>query len=252
MNTFTSPAESISTDSYVRERMAPHPLDNHYLHLVDLLAAISLHKSDQHLRILDFGCGGSPYRKLFPNAIYSRADIEGDPTLDYIIGSNGKVNAPSSAFDLVISTQVLEHVADPQVYLAECLRVLTNQGKLILTTHGIFEEHGCPFDFHRWTADGLFLQLKCAGVTEVEMRKLTVGARAIMFFTQNWFHMFMNTKHPASGWVMRLMWRQIYRLRRITNAIADFTYGHLASCDTSAKDASIYVAIIATGIKPGA
>ena len=36
-------------------------------------------------------------------------------------------------------------------------------GFLVLTTHGLFGDHGCPYDFQRWTADGLRLLLERAG-----------------------------------------------------------------------------------------
>jgi hypothetical protein len=31
--------------------------------------------------------------------------------------------------------------------------------EVVLTTHGLFEDDGCPCDFPRWTADGLRLEL---------------------------------------------------------------------------------------------
>ena len=59
---------------------------------------------------------GSPYRSLFPNADYRRADFlrqEGD-VLDYILDANSCVKEKDQTFDFILSTQVLEHVDDPR------------------------------------------------------------------------------------------------------------------------------------------
>ncbi len=55
----------------------------------------------------------------------------------------------------MLSTQVLEHVTDPRLYLAECHRVLRPGGPLLLSTHGIMVYHPDPVDYWRWTGAGL-------------------------------------------------------------------------------------------------
>jgi hypothetical protein len=62
----------------------------------------------------------------------------------------------------VLSTQVLEHVADPALYLSECLRVLRPRGRL-LSTHGIMVYHPDPVDYWRWTCAGLRRAVEDAG-----------------------------------------------------------------------------------------
>ena len=76
---------------------------------------------------------------------------------------------------------MLEHVVEPEKYLRECLRLLRPGGKLVLTTHGIYADHPCPFDLHRWTADGLAALCKKSGFEVVTVNKLTVGPRALLF-----------------------------------------------------------------------
>jgi SAM-dependent methyltransferase len=55
----------------------------------------------------------------------------------------------------VLSTQVLEHVTDPDVYLSECFRVLRPGGRMLLSTHGLMVYHPDPDDYWRWTCAGL-------------------------------------------------------------------------------------------------
>src|SRR5688572_6193687 len=169
--------EGLADTQYLKPRIDPKPGDSFYLHLSDLKLALARHATDQPITILDFGCGGSPYQGLFPNARYHRADLPQVPDIDYVINEFGRVNAPDATFDLVLSTQVLEHCPDPGVYLAEAKRVLRPGGKLLLTTHGMFEEHGCPYDFHRWTQFGLQRIVEAGGFRINCIQKLTTGDR---------------------------------------------------------------------------
>lgn len=71
--------------AYNRSRLAPDVADAGYMALADLRAALEGVRSDESIRVLDYGCGGSPYRSLFPNANYKRADCVDVPGLDYVI-----------------------------------------------------------------------------------------------------------------------------------------------------------------------
>ncbi len=115
--------------------------------------------------ILDYGCGNKPYLELFQKKfdIYKGADLKGNRDADLMISSDGKVDAEDASFDCVLSSQVLEHVTDPQTYLAEALRLLKPGGSLILSTHGIWPYHPDPTDFWRWTGDGLQAEIRKAG-----------------------------------------------------------------------------------------
>lgn len=107
-------------------------------------------------RILDYGCADVPYRSFFPaDAEYVAADLPGNPNARLTLEDDGRVPGEASSFDLVVSTQVLEHVVDPTGYLAECFRVLRPGGRLLLSTHGTFVYHPDPDDYWRWTCAGL-------------------------------------------------------------------------------------------------
>jgi SAM-dependent methyltransferase len=115
-------------------------------------------------RILDYGCAEVPYRGFFAaGADYVAADLAGNPDATLTLAPDGTVPAPDRSFDAVLSTQVLEHVADPQLYLSEALRVLRPGGRMLLSTHGTFSYHPDPVDLWRWTCDGLKLIVERAG-----------------------------------------------------------------------------------------
>lgn len=173
----------IRSDPYLRERLSPEPGDFTYLHLADLRLAMENVRTSSAICMLDYGCGGSPYRALFPNADYRRADHlqkEGDQ-LNYVLDQTSRVHESNNTFDLILSTQVLEHVDDPVEYIRECYRLLKSGGELYITTHGSYPDHGCPHDYFRWTADGLARSLTSAGFEVCRVEKQTTGPRALFF-----------------------------------------------------------------------
>jgi ubiquinone/menaquinone biosynthesis C-methylase UbiE len=119
--------------------------------------------------VLDYGCGDTPYRKLFETKFerYVGCDVAGSENADAVLGSRGEIPVDSNSIDCVLSTQVLEHVDDPQCYLREAHRVLNGAGTLILSTHGVWPYHPHPTDYWRWTRTGLCHELQRAGFAVV-------------------------------------------------------------------------------------
>lgn len=242
-------AKDLSQAEYVRERCAPRRGDQFYLHLVDLLQALQPLATDEPISILDFGCGGSPYRMLFPKATYQRADIPGDPSLDYIIDEDGTFSAPDGAFDLVLSTQVLEHLLHPSSYIRECVRVLKPGGRLVLTTHGMFEEHGCPHDYRRWTADGLQAELQSGGLLDIQVQKITVGGRACLFYLGHWGAMMCEVSQTGWQAILKKVWSLWRHSLAAQHWIADHFYGHQRVCPAIQNSSPLYVALLAIARK---
>lgn len=115
--------------------------------------------------LLDLGCGEMPYRPLFAPRVarYVGADLPRNPLADVHLDGAGKVAMPDRSVDIVLSSQVLEHVPSPQAYLAEAYRLLKPSGTLLISTHGHWMYHPDPADFWRWTREGLVRQVEAAG-----------------------------------------------------------------------------------------
>lgn len=116
--------------------------------------------------ILDFGCGSSPYKSLFEACeSYTGVDIResGHPKKDskidlYYDGS--RLPLLNNRFDCVFSSEVLEHVPNVEEILGEINRVLKPKGLLVFTVPFAWEEHETPYDYARYTRDGLEQLLK--------------------------------------------------------------------------------------------
>lgn len=146
----------------VRSIIAPPIWDPYYYVSVKLRKAYEekipnfIH-SDKKYKILDYGCGDKPYEYIFENHVekYVGVDIGSNPKADFLINPGDKLNFINEEFDIVLSSQVLEHVEDTDSYLEECNRVLKQNGFLFLSTHGTWQYHASPYDYYRWTALGL-------------------------------------------------------------------------------------------------
>lgn len=162
-----------------REQIHSRGLTSQYRYVVrrleDLVRELGAARTPVGSRILDYGCASQPYRHLFgPGIEYVGADLHGNPNADVLLLDNGSVPEPDSSFDVLLSTQVLEHVEDPDHYLAEAYRLLRPGGALVLTTHGLMYYHPDPVDYWRWTHEGLIKLVRSAGF-EVEDAKGALG-----------------------------------------------------------------------------
>jgi len=100
--------------------------------------------------VLDVGCGDRPYKDWFKGCNYIPVDYHSGDI--FVNGENLPIK--SESIDLFFSTQVLEHVSDPQRFVDEAYRVLKPDGYAVISTHGTYPIHADP-DYWRWTEQGL-------------------------------------------------------------------------------------------------
>lgn len=136
--------------------------------------------------ILDYGSGDSPYEPLFEGiaSTYLRADVSGDVDIK-INEPDGAIPVESNSVDVVLSTQVLEHVSSTSDYLREALRVTRDKGLLVLSTHGVYPYHPDPADYWRWTASGLLKILSESGWEVLSIEGLIGRAPSALFLLQD-------------------------------------------------------------------
>jgi SAM-dependent methyltransferase len=114
-------------------------------------------KNKNILNLVDFGCGEMPYKTIVTPHVnsYTGVDIPSNRNADLYLNEQGILPLENSFADVIISTQVLEHVPEPKEYLNEAHRVLKSKGLLIISTHGYWMYHPNPNDYWRWTSAGL-------------------------------------------------------------------------------------------------
>lgn len=112
---------------------------------------------DDQTSILDAGAGEQPYRAIFKGLRYESTDMHGGfykNKQDFECELH-KIPKPNNHYDVVLLTQVLEHVPDPQAVLSELNRVLKPNGKLLISVPLNGPLHGEPWHFFQFTHHGL-------------------------------------------------------------------------------------------------
>ena len=164
-----------------RDRREPSRRQHAYLMLKPIRDALVSTRGRYVLdgaRILDVGAGVMPYYPLFADLAseYVGNDVEARPGLTSVSPIEA-LDLPDASFDVVLCTQVLEHVRRPQKALGEIARVLKPGGHLLLTTHGVYPHHPDPGDYWRWTQQGFEAMFEDAdGLDLVELRPLVGSA----------------------------------------------------------------------------
>lgn len=145
-------------------------------------------------RILDVGCGEKPYEQWLNSAElkeYIGIDIFPGPKVDRVITPGNSLPFKDDYFDAIICTQVLEHVPDIENVLNEIYRVLKPGGRLIVSMPFIYNAHGAPHDYRRFSLDGInllfFEQYKI-----IESKKQGKIGTTLGVLCLNWLDTFMN------------------------------------------------------------
>jgi SAM-dependent methyltransferase len=138
--------------------------------------------------VVDVGCGGRPYEAFVAgDARYLGLDLT--PSLgsapDLWATADAIPLADASA-DLVLCTQVLEHVPDPQACVSEMARILVPGGRLLVTAPQNWNLHEAPHDYFRFTRYGLEALCAKAGLEVLEVRPqgglgAAIGIAIIMY-----------------------------------------------------------------------
>lgn len=144
----------------------PH---NWLLHHYNMLAVLR-HQGIFRGKVLDVGCGRKPYRDIIEPRCdaYIGMDIEKRDGVD-VVGDAQKLPFDENSFDVIVAFQVMEHLPEPNEFLAECYRVCKQGGHVLITTPFMWGEHEQPRDFYRYTRFGLRYLAEKAGFEVVEI-----------------------------------------------------------------------------------
>jgi len=141
--------------------------------------------------VLDVGAGAQPYRPLMNRGATYRAIDTADaperfgydmPSTIYFSGDDWPV--ADRTIDLLLATETLEHIPDPDAFLVQARRVLRDDGQLILTVPFAARWHYVPYDYWRFTPSALRMLLERNGFSDVVVlargNELTVACAKVM------------------------------------------------------------------------
>jgi SAM-dependent methyltransferase len=180
--------KKILSSLIAREAFAPSYLgvliNPFFLARREIFKQISKYSGELTGKILDVGCGSTPYKNLFKFSTYIGLEYDTPvarkkQTADAYYTGN-QMPFENESFDCILCTQVLEHVFEPEKFLRELSRVAKSDARMMLTVPFLWNEHEQPYDFARYTSFGL-RDLMARNGWEIERsKKLNNGFLAIL------------------------------------------------------------------------
>ena len=164
-------------NDYTNPKLEIRNLDN-FVVRKGIFSALKTSLEDFHGNLLDVGCGKMPYKDFSLNNSnvkqYSGLDLEGGKIYDNAVKPDfywdGRVMPfENKSFQTILITEVLEHCAEPELVLKECLRVLKDGGLLFFTVPFIWNLHEVPYDEYRYTPFSLQRHFQNSGFIDTEI-----------------------------------------------------------------------------------
>lgn len=134
-----------------------------------------------HGKLVDIGCGVKPYETIFQPHVDNYFGVDYKPAVESNYGEQTTADLYADctatgladcSFDTLLSTQVMEHVFDTDLYVKECCRLLKKGGMGIFTVPMSWRCHAEPYDYHRFTKYSLKMIFENNGFEIVELKEI--------------------------------------------------------------------------------
>ncbi len=140
--------------------------------------------------VLDLGCGTRPFERDIRQFASDYFGIDWSHSLhglhaDIIASLHHPLPILDEAIDQVVSFEVMEHLTEPAVMLAEAYRVLRHNGQITLSVPFQWWIHEEPWDYYRYTCHGLQYMLDRAGFEDISIEP-TSGFWSMWFLKLNY------------------------------------------------------------------
>jgi ubiquinone/menaquinone biosynthesis C-methylase UbiE len=170
-------------------------------------------------RVLDVGAGSCPYRRFFAHCEYKSHDLaqlqpeqlssrRGYGDIDYV-SDILSIPVPEGSHDVILCTEVLEHVPDPVGAIREFARILRPGGHLILTAPLGSGLHQKPYHFYGGFTSYWYRKF----LTEAGFEDITIQPNGGFFkhYGQESMRFALLTAPWQGGWG-RLAWLPVWLL----------------------------------------
>ena len=191
--------------------------------IADLVANAYEENLKKHAKgqLLDLGCGHVPLYAAYKNYITKNICVDWENTahknvyLDFVCDITKPLPFSDEEFDTIILSDVLEHIAEPELLLKELARILSPGGKVLINVPFYYWLHEQPHDYYRYTEFALKrfinqVNLKLiylnpiggapevlADIVSKNFLNLRIIGRPLAIFTQWIAMMFIKTKFGA-------------------------------------------------------
>jgi SAM-dependent methyltransferase len=115
-------------------------------------------------------------------------NIDASTNPDYLCSAES-IPVKDNHFDMILLTEVLEHLKNPKLVIKELFRILKDNGILIASMPFLRPVHMYPHDFQRWTEVRIRIELEEMGFTVEKISPMggivAVIMDLIFFYTKN-------------------------------------------------------------------
>jgi SAM-dependent methyltransferase len=200
--------------------------------------------------LLDLGCGNQPYRAWYQPLVSTVTTLDAAPSpgveLDLVAFADD-VPLASASFDIVIATEILEHVGDAEAAMSEIFRLLRPGGHAIVTTPFLYPTHEAPHDYRRFTHHGLVSLAERHGLQVIDVGSkgglLVLVAQYVVLAAVEgsaWLSTKLNLRKPLAEyrfvrWFLAAPQRALIRRRSISRPVRGLStrlsLGYLLVCE---------------------
>jgi SAM-dependent methyltransferase len=162
------------------------------------------------VRVADIGCGEQPLRLIVEGlgGKYTGVDVGQNlqGTVD-VIADITRLPLSQNSFEVVLCTEVLEHIPDTAAAFAELERLCRPGGAIILTTPFMYPLHEEPYDFVRLTP---YMLQRYASECNLIVSELTTVGDELQVAATVWCNLW--SRRAGGRSTIRSAWNVIMRL----------------------------------------
>lgn len=131
-----------------------------------------------HGLLLDMGCGKVPFYESYRECISENicidwpSSIHSNAHVDVFCDLSQTLPFAACTFDTILSSDVIEHLPNPELAFSEMSRLLKPNGILLLNTPFLYMLHEVPNDYYRFTRYAIKRLLDTTGLELVRLEEI--------------------------------------------------------------------------------
>jgi len=204
--------------------------------------ADELSKLQADMVLADIGAGQGEFSEIISRFNSIAVDFYPYDGINIVCDFTSGLPFRSDSVDILLLSNVLEHVPEPEKLLRECFRVLKKKGVLLGSAPFIIGIHQKPYDFFRYTDVTLKRFMSIAGFSDISIEPVLMEHKLLFGISAHFFHnlitrsVFSDSKQVnlfivflfrALWWMIRLGFRAFDPLFRKSYQDAAWPLGYL-------------------------